>query len=459
MIGVLVAATLILQGPSVYSISDISQEFSFYMDGRFVHRYLGSAAVDARNWGTLWKLDLSDANLLILAGGSPRVPYDPRSVEHVARFVESGGGLLLMADGEAELSKVARRFRAAFTPRPAQGSPVGVGSLAGQKIEFRGGGTLETSTAWEPLVRDGGQAVLLARRAYGRGQVLMGVRGLFGSHPDQDDSINRDWVRTLLIETARGKTADPGRRPRGQFAELTQQLGPLTLEFHEGTQQFADAIYREFQVVRKHLVDITSVEPSPNMITRLLLLPTGGGGFSSGERIGIGAWWGDYPTNRYPMIELIAHEAGHSWVLPHPEPVWNEPIATYLGILVGKRMGMEAEAQATLDGAIARARRHDPDMDRIDINAPGAPNDVVWGKTYWIFERLEERHGPGSLAKYFRAKRRLVAAGRPAYTMDDAVAVWSEAVGADLFPWFRSIGIAVDRSKTDIGSVGASTRS
>ena len=47
------------------------------------------------------------------------------------------------------------------------------------------------------------------------------------------------------------------------------------------------------------------------------------------------------------MIELIAHEAGHSWVLPHAEPLWNEPIATYLGIQVGKRLGMP-EADDTL---------------------------------------------------------------------------------------------------------------
>ncbi len=455
MLSTLIAAVALLQAPCVHSVTDISQEFSFYMDGRFVRRYLGESAVDTRNWGTLWKADLSDANLLILAGGSSRVPYDTRSVDHVLRFAERGGGLLLMADardGDAELNRVAERLDASFAPTPAQGKPKGVGAYADREIEFRGGGTLKTSNAWTTLAADSDGRPLLARRTLGTGHVLMGARGMFGSHPDRDDSINRELVRELLLELVKGKPVVAGKRPRGQFAELTRELGTLTLEFHEGTKQFADAIVAEYQEVRKHLVAVTGVEPSPGMITRLLLLPTGAGGFSSGERIAIGAWWGDFPKQRYPMIELIGHEAGHSWVLPHPEPVWNEPIATYLGIQVGKRMGMGDEAQRVLDGAIQRAKRTDPEMNQVDIGAKGAPNDVVWGKTYWIFEQLEAKYGPGVLAKYFQAKRRLAPASLKGYTLDDAVAVWSTAVGEDLFPWFRSLGISVARERSGIGN-------
>ena len=49
--------------PTVHSISDISQEFTFYMDGRFHRQYLKDHGRDARNWGTLSKADLSNANL------------------------------------------------------------------------------------------------------------------------------------------------------------------------------------------------------------------------------------------------------------------------------------------------------------------------------------------------------------------------------------------------------------
>jgi hypothetical protein len=228
-------------------------------------------------------------------------------------------------------------------------------------------------------------------------------------------------------------------------------VGPLTLEYHEGTKQFVEGIANEYKEIRPHLVAITGVEPAPGMITRLLMLPTGGGGFSSGERIAIGAWWGDYPEQRYPMVELIGHEAGHSWVLPHPEPIWNEPIATYLGIQVGKRMGMR-EAEETLRSAIAAARAKDPDFRKVDISKEGADNTVVWGKTYWIFEQMEDKYGPGALAKYFRTKRRIVPASRPTYTIDDCVAVWSRAVDADLFPWYRAHGIDVRAERSDLSA-------
>lgn len=57
-------------GPRIHSISDISHEFTFYMDGRFFTQYVGEGGgADARNWGTLWKLDLDNANLLVLSSG------------------------------------------------------------------------------------------------------------------------------------------------------------------------------------------------------------------------------------------------------------------------------------------------------------------------------------------------------------------------------------------------------
>ena len=44
--------------PPVVSVSDISQEFSFYMDGRFHKQYLKDCGGwDVRNWGSLSKLD------------------------------------------------------------------------------------------------------------------------------------------------------------------------------------------------------------------------------------------------------------------------------------------------------------------------------------------------------------------------------------------------------------------
>ncbi|GMV36446.1 MAG: hypothetical protein AMXMBFR61_09540 [Fimbriimonadales bacterium] len=441
------------QAPRIHSVTDISHEFTFYMDGRFHSQYIGENGIDVRNWGSLWKQDLGNANLLILSSGQTRVDYDERTIAHVRAFAQDGGGVVILSDQTGSepvsIQKLAKAFGAEFLAERAQQPLTADESLAADKVEFYGGGVLRLGPGWKTLVRDAAGKPVLARRMYGKGHVLVGIRGLFGNRPDASDPINAIWVKPLLLDLARGKKVDLARPPQGQFAELTQQVGPLTVEFSEGMKPFADMITKEYLEVRPHLVAITGVEPSPGMIGRLLLLPTGGGGFSSGERIAIGAWWGDYPKNRYPMIELIGHEAGHSWVLPYAEPVWNEPIATYLGIQVGRRMGMP-EADETLKKTIERARAKDPDFTAIDIKKPDAPTEVIWGKTFYIFEELEAKYGPGVIAKYFREKRQTLKPGRSGYSLDDCVAVWSRAVGEDLFPWFRSLGISVSAEATDI---------
>ena len=67
----------------------------------------------------------------------------------------------------------------------------------------------------------------------------------------------------------------------------------------------------------------------------------------------------------------------------------------------------------------------------------------------WLGLSLDN-HGPGAMAKYFQTKRRLIERDREDYSMDDAVAVWSVAVGEDLFPWFQSLAFDVDPSRTDL---------
>ncbi len=447
--------------PRVHSVCDISQEFSFYLDGRFARQYLAGRGADARNWGSLAKLDLSNTNLLVLTGGDRRIPYAEQALEHIEAYLEGGGTVLLMADGAEEPppgAALAERFGAALSAEGARKPLRGTGRWLEltdvdeqAEIVYRGGRYLVLDSSWKKLIYDECGEPVLALRPVGDGHLLLGSRGLFGQRPDASDPINAAWVTPLLLSLTAEKPVDPKRPHRSTWAEHEEAIGPLTLEYHDGTAPFARAIAEEYLAVRPHLVAITGVEPSPGMIKRLLILPTGGGGFSSGARIAIGAWWGNYPENRYPMVELIAHEAGHSWVLPHPEPLWNEPIATYLGIQVGERLGMP-EAQRTLDRQLERGRNHDPDYRSADPLVEGAPRDLVWGKSYFVFEELERLHGPGALAKYFRAKRELLEPGRAGYSFDDLVAVWSHAVGEDLFPWFQELGFGVERSRTELAA-------
>ena len=452
MIHFLLLSVAMAADPTVHSVSDISQHFSFYMDGRFHRQYLKDTSRDVRNWGSLSQLDLSNVNLLLLTGGDERIPYDEGARRNIASFLDGGGTVLVMADGTGKsppVAEVMAAYGAVLDDESAAKPLAGVGELEGQDIVLRRGGTLELDEQWTPLVLDRDGRVVLADRRVGPGTLILGSRGLFGQKPDASDPINDSWVGPLLVSRASRKAIDTTRPPRRTWAEDSKQAGPLKIEFHDGTEQFADDIVAVYEDVRPHLLAITGVEPSPGMIQRMLILPTGGGGFSSGVCIAIGAWWGGFPAKRYPMVELISHEAGHSWVLPYPEPLWNEPIATWLGIEVGRRMDMP-QATRTLERQLAKARKLDPDFTKLNPMAKGAARDLIWGKSYYVFEELEKNHGPGAMAKYFQTKRRVLEPNRQAYTMDDCVAVWSLAVNEDLFPWFQSLAFDVDGSRTDL---------
>ena len=447
--------------PYIHSVSDISQNFTFYMDGRFFSQYISGDGKDVRNWGTLSKFDFDNANLLILDGGDSRVPYTEQSINTVSDFVFGGGALLMMADSlkgdsvesQPAVKALAELFGGSFSRdsvrMPLKWSMPAFGSKSVVEIDYYSGSCLTLTDDWEVVIVDSSGKPVLAKRSWGMGQVVLASRGLFGRKPDASDSINASWVRPMLLEIVSGKYVNPNKPFKRQWAELFEDIGPLTLEFHEGTRVYADAIFSEYKNVRPYLVELTGVEPSPGMIKKLLILPTGGGGFSSGERIAIGAFWGDYPKNRYPMIELIAHEAGHSWVLPYAEPLWNEPIATYLGIEVGRKMGFK-EASLKLERTIAKARELDPTLSAINPFSSEASRDLIWGKSYFVFEQLKKKFGNDVLAKYFRAKRRVLKPGRDSYSMSDCVAVWSIAVEANLFPWFQSLAFPVSEELSSI---------
>jgi len=291
----------------------------------------------------------------------------------------------------------------------------------------------------------------MARRRVGRGQLLVSSRALAGQQPDAKDPINAALWRPLLADLARNKPVDPSRPPEHKMPENEIQRGGLRIRTSDYLQPYADAIFAVYQQSRPAMERLLGVPPSPGMLASLILIPTGGGGFSSGHDIGLGVWWGGFPEKQYGMIELLGHEATHSWVLPFPEPMWNEGIATYVGIQLGRELGHAEEADATLAGWLDQAKRLDPQMTKVDLAGDGAvPHAVRMGKPMWIWEQLRKEK-PDILARYFQAKRALADPAKvKAYTADDCVAVLSQAMGRDLFGWFQSLGIKVDRGRATI---------
>ncbi len=447
----------------IHSVCDLSHEFAFYTDGRFYKQYLsGSGNEDSRNWGTLHKCDLSNINLLVLMSGATPCPYTRADIAKVSAFLEEGGGVVVLGNYATfrkqtvyQLNSLAEAFGASFIQETAKKPFKAASGLSVETIEDYGGKliTLQDPSEWTVLVRDAADRALLARRVIGKGALLLGSRSLFGHRPDAKDPINQRWVRPLLQKIVANRKVDPNKPLGGSWGDMEHVVthGSLRLKHTDYTQGEADAIMAIYDRCMPVMEEILGVPPSKGMMSELMLLPTGGGGFSSGRAIGLGIWWGGFPERQYGMIELIGHEGTHSWVLPFGEPMWNEPIATYIGALLGEKLGYAEEGRGVISRCIAQAKNHDPDMTKFDIaHGKDVARDVMWGKSMWFWEELR-REKPDILARYFRVKRRLADPKvLDKYTPDDCVAVIGHAMERDMFPWFQQHGLTVSAENATI---------
>lgn len=443
----------------IHSVTDISHEFTFYFDGRFARNYLGENGIDARNWATLHKYDLDNVNLLILQSGASPCPYLPADTAEVQTFLAEGGGVVVLGDyalfhdeKQYRLNELTRQFGAEFVNSTASGKLSAAPELCAENVRSYRPKTIRLAdpACWKVLINDANGQVVMALRTVGKGKLLVASRALCGNKPDASDPINEQWLKPLLQQLAANKPIDPNRPLSAKMPENVETRSGLRIRYSDYMQPFADAVFELYQRCRPAMEHILGVGPSQDMLTGLILLPTGGGGFSSGRDIGIGVWWGGFPQKQYGMVELLGHEGTHSWVLPFAEPMWNEGIATYVGILLARQLGIGEEADRVLKCWIDSARRLDPDMTKYDIAAGKVPHEVAMAKPMWIFEQLRQEK-PDILAQYFQTKRRLIdPVAKKQYTADDCVAVLSIAMGRDLFGWFRSLGISVDRARTTV---------
>jgi len=448
------------QSGRIHCVTDISHEFTFYFDGRFGRNYVTEKGIDVRNWGTLHKYDFSNVNLLIIQSGASPCPYLPEDIEAVRQLLEEGGGVVVLGEYSLfreethyRLNTLAKQFGAEFVNESATKPLRGCSILEKETIDSYSPRIirLDETINWEILVEDTNGRAVMARRRNGKGHLVVASRSLCGYKPDASDPINDTWWKPLLKQITANKPVDPERRPRNQMPENKTQRQRLPVQYSDYMKSHADAIYAVYDQCFPVIQEVMGVPPSEGMLTNLILLPTGGGGFSSGSSIGLAAWWGGFPEKKYGMVELISHESTHSWVHPFAEPMWNEGIATYVGILVGRKMGLQEDADSTLAGWIRGARKHDEDMTKYDLaNGDNVPHAVRMAKPMYIFEQLREEK-PDIVARYFQTKRKLATPDKiKKYTADDSVAVLSIAMGRDLFGWFRSLGITVDRSNVQI---------
>ena len=148
----------------IHSVTDISHTFSFYFDGRFATNYiqpLGGA--DTRNWATLHKCDLSNANLLVLQSEASPCSYVTQDVQAVRSFIEDGGGVVVLGEHALfrnektyRLNQLVAAFGAKFADQPASQPLKPSSELRIEDLKTYEGKTIELEdlSLWQILIRD-----------------------------------------------------------------------------------------------------------------------------------------------------------------------------------------------------------------------------------------------------------------------------------------------------------------
>ncbi len=458
---------MLMSTQHVNAIVDNAHDFAFYNDGRIQQRYLRDHAGHTL-WRALYDYNYANVNLVILPGCDNQISYTTKDTTKLRTLLKNGVGVV--AFGEANrtaTNNLIGYYGATFKNGATQ--PFKAMKFTNKAVATKGGTSyleFEQPEKWTVVVEDAQHRPVAAYRKLEKGIFAVCPRSLMGDHPgDNSDSINASILSPLFVRSSLGymrKASDQMVDSKAYGVDLGNVYNEngLYMTYTDYMAPYADLMGDLVARMNPVHEEIMGVPLSSGMGNRIVLLPTGGGGFSSGGTIALAVWWGNFPQEEVGMIEFIGHETTHSWVLPHPE-VWNEPIATYVGNLLQFDMGYTTEPNQVITDVIKRYTDIDPTKKKYDIygksnqsgvsDVPeGQVNDCHWGKTYIMLEMLRAVE-PEIIAKYFQKKRAMLPTGYPGMTMDDTVALLSNAMGKDLFPLFREYGFNVSKAGATIG--------
>ena len=406
-------------------------------------------------------------NVVITYQGNPDYPpYLPEERETLKGFVEGGGGLIILGarprseeEGERwSLNELAGIFGATFLSTDTRILP-----------DDRRVAAIRLSPEWEVLERGRNGMAMAARRAFGKGHVMVVSDWNFIK---ADGETDYERVRDLIKWVASGK--EPvGGEPRlptemagggGIYPELEINLGGAVVFYaRNGHKHLLRAIREDLPKVRDKLYEWL---PSPPPEHPMYIIASAGSG---------GGWACNYlpketgviANDPKGIISVFAHELAHTMCGPVNDkgvpagfsPHVNQGEA-HAGWFQGKAI---AWYNPDLRDKSNRNCNHILEMERkmgrmLDLSKYFSdpeerkkwPRGAGWVKLWWIWQKLDDRYGTTWYPRWYWV-RAMRWREEPDHreTWGEMVEDMSIAVGEDLFPFFRKIGTTLDRDRLE----------
>jgi hypothetical protein len=253
--------------------------------------------------------------------------------------------------------------------------------------------------------------------------------------------VNEAFIRQLFDWLSHGRvTRYPGQTlPYRYYPENQLVEGTVTLYYTDALGLRATFLTDNYPIIYNHLVSMMAIEPIYDFT--IVALPTGGGGYSGGQEVGVGVL-----TDDSAVVRVLAHELTHSFVLPGALPGFgfNEGWASLAAIRVAGQMGYEVDANTERQYFETQFRTIDPDGTLLDLNTATVTEHgmAYMGKAMWVIETLEGDYGADFMARLMPLHHQWVQSGQASnpVTMGEFIAMMSEVASTALRPFFQSIG-------------------
>lgn len=416
-----------------------------------------------RVWPFGWYPNFS-YNVVITEQGNPENPaYLPEEMEALKVFVQDGGGLIVNGDlvknsDEWSQNELMKKFGLSFTK---------------EKVMFEGEkcGVLAPGKEWEVTETAEGKPVA-ARREFGKGRMYVtGGNQLLYYDKKQNEAQQkqRDVRLNGVLDWLCADQKPVGGEPRlpqpmggggAIFPELESQNGDMVTYYAKNQHPaLVEVATKDLHVVTDKVLGWLPSVPTKEPMY-LILSAGGGGGWAVNARVPKEN--GIISLSKTGIISIYAHELAHtlrgpvgaSGKIAGRNPFGNsgEPHA---GWFQGKVDALYNEKLLEFPNKKCDIFSS-KDFFAIDLADPekcktfGKGKD--WQKIWYIWQKMDDRYGTTWYPCWLYVQHtRWCESPDRQLTWEESVEDMSIAVGEDLFPFFRSIGVSLKRAK--IGQV------
>ncbi|BDD10438.1 hypothetical protein FUAX_28700 [Fulvitalea axinellae] len=363
--------------------------------------------------------------------------YDAQDLDTYRTMVSTGGGVAFYAMGDgaeamAQANLLANEFGFQYQAGPV-GQTVGGGLKA-----FNAGFFLELADPgkWEVLAEADGKPVC-AIREMESGKVFASGFDLFGT---EKVPANYDFFQGIITTLSANKQ---GFVPLGKFKNpVAPEKGLDAFESSVKTNEFLNdealAIKPIYDELAETMQTWSGFELSDGG-AEVNLLPSDTEGWTDGNSIYIGAFYGGFPAEEEMMRKRLGELIFETWSASVPEPIGENALSIYANYKLAELLG-DAEADTEVMDYIAKAkansqyRAYDP-VNMTAEERSAFPMDLRVGKYLNMIDSVQKAYPDIDFFKNYLASKKsdLPDYDGFVYTPHDAVWLMGEVVGDDEF--------------------------